>query len=52
MPNMLNQRFTTLNLPPRLPSRVQTAVVLNTCSIVGKFLSDEVHLSDEEADNP
>jgi hypothetical protein len=50
--NMLNQSITTLNVPPHLLSQVQKMVILNTCSIVRKFPSDEVHLSDEEADNP
>jgi hypothetical protein len=48
---MLNQSLANLNLPPRLLSQVQQVVVLNTCSIVRKFLNDEIHLSDEEAGN-
>jgi hypothetical protein len=51
-PNMLNQSPTTLNLPPLLLSEVQTVVVLNSCSVVRKFLSDKDHLTVEEADNP
>jgi hypothetical protein len=51
IPNMLNQSLTILDLLPRLLSQVQTMVVLNTCSIVRKFLSDECHLSGEAAGN-
>jgi len=50
-PNTLNLSLTNFCVPPRLPSQVQKKVVLNICSIVRKFLSDEVHLSDEEGDN-
>ena len=46
--NMPNQSPTTLDVPPCLLSQVS----LNTCSKVRKFLSDAVHLNDEEADNP
>jgi hypothetical protein len=49
---MLNQSLTNLNIPPRLLSQVQKVAVLNTCTIVRKFLSDEVQLPDAEADNP
>ena len=49
IPNMLNQSLTTLNLLALLLSQVQEVVVLSTCSSVRKFLSNEVHLSDEEA---
>jgi hypothetical protein len=49
---MLNQSLTPLNLPPRLLSQVQQVAALNSCSIVRKFPNDNVHLSDEEADNP
>jgi hypothetical protein len=52
VPKMLNQSLTTLNLPPRLLSWVQQVVTPNTCSTVRKFLSHEVYLSNEEADNP
>jgi hypothetical protein len=31
---------------------VRKAIVLNTCSIVGKVLNDEIHLCDEETNNP
>jgi hypothetical protein len=48
---MLNQSPTTLILPPFLLSEVQKVVVLNSCSVVGKFLTDEDHLIDEETDN-
>jgi len=51
IPNVTNQGFTTPNLPPRLLPQVQKVVVLNSCSFVRKFLIDEVHLSDKEADN-
>jgi hypothetical protein len=51
-PNMLNQSFTTLNLPPRLLFRFQRAVVPNTCSMGRKHLNNEVRLHDEEIDNP
>jgi hypothetical protein len=40
IPNMLNQSLTTLNLPL---CQVQKVGILNTCSIMRKFLSDEVH---------
>ena len=50
--NMLSQRFATLILPPRLLYEVQKVVVLNPCSMVRKFLNDEVYLPDEEADIP
>jgi hypothetical protein len=50
-PNTLNPSLTNLNVPPRLPSQVQKMVGLSICSIVRKFHSDEVHLSDEEGDN-
>jgi len=49
---MINQSVTALNLPSCLLSQVMKVAVLNTCSIVRKFLGHEVHLSDEEADNP
>jgi hypothetical protein len=49
IPIMLNQSLTTLNLLALLLSQVQEVVVLSTCSSVRKFLSNEVHLSDEEA---
>jgi Na+/H+-translocating membrane pyrophosphatase len=52
IPSMLNQSLTNINLPPHILSQVQKVVMLNTCSIVRKFLNDEVHLSDEEADKP
>jgi hypothetical protein len=52
IPNTFNQSLTNINLPPCQPPQVQKVVTLNTCSIGRKFLSDEVHLSDEEADNP
>ena len=45
---MLNQSLTTLNLPPRLLSPVREVVLLNTCSIVRSFLSDEGHLPDDK----
>jgi hypothetical protein len=44
-PTFHNQSLTTLSLRP-----FPLAVLINTCSIVGKFLNDEVHLPDEEAD--
>ena len=50
-PNTLNLSLTVLNVPPHLPSQVQKMVVLNICSIVRKFHSNEVHLSDEERDD-
>ena len=37
---------------PTVPGPESGGTVLNTCSIVRKFLNDEVPLSDEEADNP
>jgi hypothetical protein len=40
-----------LILPPRLLSHVHKVIMLNYCSIVRNFLSDEVHLPDEESDN-
>jgi hypothetical protein len=52
IPTALNQSLTTLNSPPPLLSQVQKVTVLNTCSIVKKFLNDKVQLHDEEADNP
>jgi hypothetical protein len=52
IPNMFNWSLTNLNLPLCLLSPLQTVVVLKTCSIMREFLNDEVHLSDEEADNP
>ena len=51
-PNMLNQSLTTLNVPPRLLFQFQKLVIINTCSIMRKFVSDEVSLPDDEADNP
>jgi len=51
IPNMLNQSHTALYLQQCLLSHTQKVVLLSTCSIIGKFLNDEVHLSDEEADN-
>ena len=51
IPNMLYQSHTTLNLQPCLLSQTQKVVLLSTSSIIRKFLNDEVHLSDEEADN-
>jgi F0F1-type ATP synthase membrane subunit a len=44
--------FITLKLLPCLLSQVQKVVTFNTCSIIRKFLNDEVHLSDEMASNP
>jgi hypothetical protein len=52
IPSMLNQSISALNFPSGILSQVSKVVVLNTCSIVRKFLAYEVHLSDEEADNP
>ena len=52
IPCMLNQSVAALNLPSCLLSQVMKVVVLNTCSIVRKFVGHELHLSDEEADNP
>jgi hypothetical protein len=40
-----------VNLPLHLLSQFQLSVLLNACSIVKKFLSDDVHLPEEEADN-
>ena len=51
IPNMLNQSHTTLNLQQCLLSQIQKVVPPSTCSIIRKLLNDEVHLSDEEADN-
>jgi hypothetical protein len=51
IPKMLNQSLTNLNLPPCLLSQAQQVVTLNTCYIVQKFLSDEVHVPDKEAHN-
>jgi hypothetical protein len=51
IPCMLNQNVTALNLPSCLLSKIMK-VVLNSCFVVRKFLGHEVHLSDEEADNP
>lgn len=50
-PNMLNRNLINLCVPPHLPCHVQKMAILNICSIVRKFLSDKVHLSDEEGDN-
>lgn len=50
--NMLNQSLTTPNVPPRLRAQVQEVVTINICSIIWKFVSDEVHLPEEEPDNP
>jgi hypothetical protein len=33
-------------------AQIQKMVIINTCSIMWKFVSDEAHLSEEEADNP
>jgi hypothetical protein len=51
-PCMLNQSVSAINLPSCLLSQVMKVAVLNTCSIVRKFLGHEVCFSDEEADNP
>jgi len=51
IPCMFNQNVTALNLPSCLLSKIMK-VVLNSCFVVRKFLGHEVHLSDEEADNP
>ena len=40
----------TLSLPPIALSDVQQVIVLYTCSVVTKFLSDEVNFLDEEPD--
>jgi len=50
-PNMLNQSPTNFSLLPCLVSQVQRVVILDTCSIVRNFHSDEVHLPDEETKN-
>ena len=47
---MDNLIFTTLNLPFHLLSQVQKYVVLNACPIIRKFLSDDILLSNEDAD--
>jgi hypothetical protein len=49
-PNMLNQNPTNFSLPLCLVSQVQR-FILDTCSIVRNFLSDEVHLPDDETKN-
>ena len=49
-PNMLNQSPTNFILLPCLVSQVQR-FILDTCSIMKIFLSDEVHLPDEETKN-
>jgi hypothetical protein len=36
----------TLKLLPCLASQVQKMVTFNTCSMIRKFLNNEVHLSD------
>jgi hypothetical protein len=51
IPNMFNKSHTNLNLQPCLLSQVQRVVLLNTCSIIRKFLNDEFHLLEEEAEN-
>jgi len=50
--NMLNQSLATLNVPTRLMALVQKVVIINTCSTMWNFVSDEAHLPEEEADNP
>jgi hypothetical protein len=47
---MLYPSHTTLNIQQCLLSQIQKVVLLSTSSIIKKFLNDEVHLSDEEAD--
>jgi hypothetical protein len=42
--NMLNQSLATLSVPPRLMAQVQKVVIINTCSFMYNFVSDEVHL--------
>jgi hypothetical protein len=49
--NILNQSLTAISLPPWLSSQVQQADILNTYCIVGEFLDDDTHVSDEEAGN-
>ena len=49
---MLDQDLINLYLPPRTMLLAQKEVVLNTCSVTTKFLSDADRLADEEADNP
>lgn len=51
-PNMLNQNLTTVTLMPCLLLQIHNVTILNTCSIVRKFLNDEVNLCEEEANNP
>jgi hypothetical protein len=51
IPKMLNQSHTTLNLQQFLLSQIKEVVLLSTCSIIRKFLNEEVHSSDEETDN-
>jgi len=41
--NTLNQSLTTINLLPCPLSQVQKVVILSTCCITRKFLSNEVH---------
>jgi hypothetical protein len=48
---MLYQSHITLNLQQCLLSQIQKVVLLSTSSIIRKFPNDEVHFSDEEADN-
>lgn len=50
--SMLNQNLTTLSVLPRLMAQVEEVVIINICASIWKFISDEVHLPEEEADNP
>jgi hypothetical protein len=52
IPDILDQGLINLYLPPRTMFLAQKEVVLSTCSVTTKFLSDADRLSDDEADNP
>ena len=52
IPDMLDQGLINLFLPPRTMFLAQKVVVLSTCSVTTKFLSDRDRLIYDEADNP
>jgi hypothetical protein len=47
---MLEQGFTRLSLPLCMMLQAEKVVILNTCSIVRRFINDEVRLHDEEVE--
>jgi hypothetical protein len=48
---MLEQGFAKLSLPLCMMLQAEKVVILNTCSIVRRFINGEVRLHDEEVED-